>query len=131
MIRVEDGDYIGHLHQVATVSAMIVMAGREVRNPSVGTMDKLFGKLLKMWRLNPAENPVPQIQMLVFEVQKALAHLDWVPTGLTFNGTLDVITYEAVRAYWEKLPKIASTPGFPFAPRVLKAIIDTAKRHKS
>jgi hypothetical protein len=131
MIRVEDGDYIAHLRQVATVSAMIEMAGQEVVNPSVGTMNKLFGKIFKMWKLNAAEDPVPQIQIIILDVQKALAHLDWVPTGLTFNGTLDVTTYEAVRAYWEKLPKIASTPGFPFAPRVLKAIRDTAKRHKS
>jgi hypothetical protein len=51
MIRVEDGDYVAHVPDVATMSSMMQMVGTEVVNPSLQGMNKLFEKVAELWRI--------------------------------------------------------------------------------
>jgi hypothetical protein len=66
--------------------------------------------------------------MLVLQVQRALAVLGLLPVNAYYNGTMDVQTHQAITKYWAALPKNSSTPKFPIAPRVFKAIVGAGKR---
>jgi hypothetical protein len=133
MIQIDDGDFMSHIDDITAISAMMKMVGAgPVLNPSVGKLEKLFGHLSRIWRLQShPRGIVAQIRTVIEDVQRALIAQRLLPPTSPIDGVLDVSTLEAIEKVWSDFGrKSAATPPFPCAPRVFKAITDGAKRRR-
>jgi hypothetical protein len=131
MIRVDDGDYVSHIEEIAAISAMMKMAGAgPVLNSSVGKMAKLYEVVRSLWRLpEPRLGVAAQIRIVIQSIQQALVDQRRLPRTFIVDGSLDIDTLAAIEQVWAGLGKhSAATPTFPCAPRVFKAITESAKR---
>jgi hypothetical protein len=122
MMKVDNGDFEGSSHDIAALSAMILMNEIKIKDASTGMINSIYQGLIGPWRLKP-EKPQDGIRKLVAEMQIRLVELKFLRDHAPIHGILDFETLGALQKclYGDK-------PTFVFTPRALEFLRSAVRK---